>query len=82
LQVYPNPVSDQLILLPKSTEPGSGLLKITDSRGRMVEQRRIQWEPYQALNIPLPRLANGLYQLELQQNQQSAVSKIIILQED
>jgi hypothetical protein len=82
LQVYPNPVSDQLILLPKSTEPGSGLLKITDSRGRMVEQRRIQWEPYQALNIPLPRLANGLYQLELQQNQQSAVSKLIILQED
>jgi hypothetical protein len=82
LQVYPNPVQEYLTLLPKTIVAGSGLLKITDLRGRVVEQRRIQWEPYQTLNVRLPKLANGSYLLEVQHQHQTAVSKILIIQED
>ncbi len=81
LQVYPNPVQEILYLMPKTTVSGKGHLRLYDVKGKVVFQQQIQWEPYQQCEIKLPVLSGGFYQLEVQHQQQPAVTKLLILQD-
>lgn len=75
LEVYPNPTSGEIIVALKSGDPAT--YRLVSRRGEIVAEGALESPVYQSLT--LPQVANGLYILEVVQNNTVHTAKVSLI---
>ncbi|MEM6346815.1 MAG: T9SS type A sorting domain-containing protein [Bacteroidota bacterium] len=80
ISVYPNPFKDQINLYLYGQQSGAFSFQLLDEKGRILFQKDYQLNPLDPkLVIPVPKLARGVYILQVHKKGQGIVKRVQLL---
>ncbi|MEL7533418.1 MAG: T9SS type A sorting domain-containing protein, partial [Bacteroidota bacterium] len=80
ISVYPNPFKDQINIYLYGQQSGAFSFQLLDEKGRILFQKDYQLNPLDPkLIIPVPKLARGVYILQVRKKGQGIVKRVQLL---